>query len=138
MLFYVLWVCLAKLTKNNSINLQETLIYMQKINLIPLFFLKILHFPALIQAVFHVGAAFGCEKIGAQKIKTFFFQNKFYSLKTHAHYFTIFLYLAPSRAAKLGIFIHFTFTNLPRCSQKHELTNICILYTDLQLLFMSA
>ena len=38
--------------------------------------------------------AFGREKIVAQKIKKQFFQDKFYSLKAHAHYFTVFIYLA--------------------------------------------
>ena len=60
--------------------------------------------------------AFGREKIVAQKIKKQFFQDKFYSLKAHAHYFTVFIYLATWRAAKLGIFTHM-FTNLPQCSQ---------------------
>ena len=32
---------------------------------------------------------FGREKISAQKIK-----EKLYSLKAHAHYFTVFIYLA--------------------------------------------
>ena len=35
----------------------------------------------------------------------------------HVHYFTVSIYLAIRRAAKLGIFTHFMFTNLPRCSQ---------------------
>ena len=49
--------------------------------------------------------------------KIFFFQDKFYSLKAQAHYFTVLIYSANSRAAKLGIFTHFSFTNSPRCSQ---------------------
>ena len=40
-----------------------------------------------------------------------------YPLKAHAHYFTVFIYLETWRGAKLGIFTHFTFTNLPWCSQ---------------------
>ena len=48
------------------------------------------------------------DKIGAQKIKTQFFQDKFYSLNT---------YLASLRAAKLDTFTHFIFSNLPLCSQ---------------------
>ena len=40
--------------------------------------------------------AFGREKI--------FFQNKFYSLKAHAHHFTVLITLATSRAARIGIF----------------------------------
>ena len=38
-----------------------------------------------------------------------------YPLKAHAHYFTVFTYLETWRGAKIGIFTHFTFTNLPRC-----------------------
>ena len=30
-------------------------------------------------------------------------QDKLYSLKAHAHYFTVFIYVATWRAAKLGI-----------------------------------
>ena len=91
---------------------------------------------ALIQAVFHI--AFGRKKIGAQKIKKQFF-SKISSIlwKAHAHYFTFLIYLATWRAAKLGIFTHFLFTNLPRCSQSIT-TNICVLYADPQVLFMSA
>ena len=40
-----------------------------------------------------------------------------YPLKAHAHYLTVFIYLETWRGAKIGIFTHFTFTNLPRCSQ---------------------
>ena len=67
---------------------------------------------------FKLVTTFGSDKIDTQKIKNnFFCQDKFYSLKAHAHYFTVFIYLATWRAAKLGIFTHFTLTNLPRCSQ---------------------
>ena len=52
-----------------------------------------------------------------KKKKKPFFQDKFNSLQAHAHYFTVLIYLATSRAAKLGTFTHFTFTNLPQCSQ---------------------
>ena len=73
---------------------------------------------ALIQAVFHVGNHFWVRENWQPKIKKqFFFQGKFYLLKAHAHYFTVLIYLATWRAAKLDIFTHFTFTNLPRCSQ---------------------
>ena len=63
--------------------------------------------------------AFGHKKIGTWKIKKLFCQDKFYSLKAYAHYFTILVYLAPWRAVKLGFFFffHFIFTNLPWCSQ---------------------
>ena len=46
--------------------------------------------------------AFGHEKISAQKIKKQFF-SKINSilLKSHAEYFTIFIYLATGRAAKV-------------------------------------
>ena len=60
---------------------------------------------------------FWCEKIGTQKIlKTTLFQDKLYSLKALAHYFTVLIHLATWRAAKLDIFTHFTSTNLPWCS----------------------
>ena len=82
--------------------------------------------------------AFGREKIGTQKFLKKIFQDNFYSLKAHAHYFTVFIYLATWRAAKLGIFTHI-FTNLPQCSQSmNSLIYIYILYTDLQVLFISA
>ena len=57
------------------------------------------------------------RKLTPKKKKKPFFQDKFNSLKAHAHYFTVLIYLATSRAAKLGKFTHFTFTNLPQCSQ---------------------
>ena len=57
--------------------------------------------------------SFGHEKIGAQKIKNNFFQNKFYSLKAHGDYFTVFIYLATWRAANLGIFTHFRSQTYP-------------------------
>ena len=74
----------------------------------------------IIQAVFHF---------------KFFFQDKFYSLKAHSDYFTVLIYITTRIAAKVGIFTHFTSTNLPNYV-KHQLS-ICILYTDPQLLFMS-
>ena len=55
----------------------------------------------------------------------------------HSHCFTVLIYLATWRAAKLGIFSHFMFANLPWCSQSMN-SLIYILYTDPQLLFMSA
>ena len=55
----------------------------------------------------------GAKKSVPKKLKKQFFSKvKFYSLKAHAHYFTVVIYLATGRAAKLGIFTHFTFTNL--------------------------
>ena len=48
--------------------------------------------PVILQAV-HVGDRF----LGATKSmpkEFFFFQDKFYSLKAHAHYFTVLIYLA--------------------------------------------
>ena len=59
----------------------------------------------------------GARKSASKKLKNIFFQDKFYSLKAHAHYFTVFIYLATWRTAKLDIFTHFMFTNSPRCSQ---------------------
>ena len=62
--------------------------------------------------------AFGCKEIGAQKIKkAIFFQYMLYSLKAHAHCFTVFINLETWRGAKIGIFTHFIFTNLPWCIQ---------------------
>ena len=75
---------------------------------------------------------FGQEEIGTQKIKNIF-RYMLYSLKAHAHYFTVFIYLETWRGAKLGIFTHFTFTNLPWCSQSMN-SLMCILYTDPQLI----
>ena len=74
------------------------------------------------------------------KIIIIFSLDKFYSLKAHANYFTILIYFAAWKAAKLGIFfIHFMFTNLPWCSQSiNSLIYVYILYTDPWLLFMSA
>ena len=49
------------------------------------------------QAFFHVSDHFSVserEKIGAQKIKIFFFQDKFYSLKARVHFVTVLLYQA--------------------------------------------
>ena len=77
----------------------------------------------------------GAKKSAPKRLKNiFFFQDNFYLLKAHAHYFTVLIYLATWRAAKLGIFTHFMFTNLPRCSQSIN----SLIYTDPQLLFMSA
>ena len=60
---------------------------------------------------------FGARKFVPKKLKFFFSQDKFYFLKAHAHYYTVLIYLATWRAAKLGIYTHFTFTILPWCSQ---------------------
>ena len=73
--------------------------------------------PALIQAVFHVVDRFWVrENRRPKKLKTIFFQDKLYYLKAH-----VFIYLETWRAVKLGIFTHFTFTNLPGCSQSMNL-----------------
>ena len=58
----------------------------------------------------------GTTKLVLKKL-IFFFQDKFYSLKAHTHYFTVLIYFATWRAAKLGIFMHFTPINLLWCSQ---------------------
>ena len=98
----------------------------------------------------------GATKLAPKKLKTTFFQYIWYSLKAHAHYFTVFIYLKTWRGTKLGIFTHFTFTNVPWCSQSmnsliyvysiqipswsltwshfDEPTDICILCTDPQLI----
>ena len=71
-------------------------------------------------AVFHVSDHFWARENQCPKNKkTIFFQDKFYSFKAYAHYFS-FIYLATWRTATLGIFIHFMFTNLPRCSQSRN------------------
>ena len=54
----------------------------------------------------------------------------------HAHYFTAIIYLATLRAAKVGVFTHFTSINLPRCSQ--GINSLMYGYYDNpQLLFIS-
>ena len=73
---------------------------------------------ALIQPfISHRWPILGARKSAPKKSKNNFFQDKFYSLMAHAHYFTVLIYLANCRAAKIGIFTHFTSTNLPQCSQ---------------------
>ena len=89
--------------------------------------------PALIQVVFHVGDRFWeRENRRPKNYKAiFFFQNNFYSLKAHAYYFTVIIYLAPCRAAKLDIFTHFMFTNIGiRCGQS---TNSLIYVYSIQV-----
>ena len=44
-----------------------------------------------------------------------FYSDKFNSLKAHAHYFTVLIYLATWQAAKFGIFTYFMPKNLPWC-----------------------
>ena len=46
------------------------------------------------------------RKLVPKKLKNNFFLDKLYSLKVHAHYFTVLIYLATWRAANLGIFIY--------------------------------
>ena len=58
------------------------------------------------------------------KQNNIFFQDKFYLLMAQAHYFTV---LIAWRAAKLGIFTHFTFKNLPQCSLSVNLLYVCFL-----------
>ena len=73
---------------------------------------------ALIKAVFHVGDHFWTRQNQRQKnLKTFFFQDKFYSLEVYAHYFIVLKYLTTWRAAKLGICALFTSINVLQCSQ---------------------
>ena len=74
---------------------------------------------ALIQTGFHVSDRFWAREIRHPKNwKTIFFKEKFYSLKAHAHYLPALIYFGTWRAAKLGIFTHFTLTNLPQCGQR--------------------
>ena len=70
-------------------------------------------------------------------LKNIFFHDKFHSLKARAHNFTVLIYLATWRAAKHGIFTHFTSINLPQCRQSIN-SLMYVYYTDPQLLFMSA
>ena len=58
----------------------------------------------------------------------------FYSLKAHAHYFTIIICLAPWRADKLGICTHFTSINLPQCSQSIK-SLMYVYYTNPHLFY---
>ena len=50
----------------------------------------------------------------------------FYSLKAHAHYFTVFIYLETWRGAKLGFFFSFYLRKLTQMQSKYEITNIYI------------
>ena len=59
----------------------------------------------------------GARKSAPKKLKNNFFQDKLSSLKAHAHYFTVFIYVTTWRAAQFGIFTHFTFTNLLRLAK---------------------
>ena len=79
----------------------------------------------------------GVRKSAPKKLRTIFFQDKFYSLTDQAYYFTILIYLSTWRVVKLGIFSHFTSTNLSRCSQSNKLL-MYVYYAYSQLLFMSA
>ena len=73
-------------------------------------------------------------KIGAQKIKKQFSSTK----KAHAHYFitSLFSYTQQlEQLLNLVFFTRYTFTNLPRCSQSINFTNIRIPYTEPQMFF---
>ena len=97
------------------------------------------HIRPLYRLFFTPVTAFGRDKISTQKIKKQFFQRKILFFKDalffNAHYFTVLIYLATWRAAKLGIFTHFMFINLPWCSIN---SLMYAYYTDPQLLFTSA
>ena len=61
---------------------------------------------ALIQAVFHIGDRFWARENRCPKnLKNFFFQDRFYLLKAHVHYFSVLIYLPTGRAAKRGILL---------------------------------
>ena len=83
---------------------------------------------ALRQAVFHMP-----ENQRPKKLKTSFFYDKFYSLKSHAHYFTaIFTYITTWIAAKLGIFSLVTSINLPWLAYPESINSVLyIYYTDM-------
>ena len=92
--------------------------------------IPVLPIPPL-QAVFHIDDRFWAQQNRhPKKVKNIFFQHKFSSLKAHAHYFTVLIYFAIWRAAKVGIFTHFTSINLPQCDVAKASThyNVCILY----------
>ena len=73
----------------------------------------------------HQWPLLGMRNVTPKKLKNNFSQDKFYSLKAHAHYFTAFIYLATWKATKFGIFTYFMFINLPRCSQSMN-SLICV------------
>ena len=64
-----------------------------------------------------------------KNLKTIFFQDRYYSFKAHAYYFTVLIYFATSRTAKLVIFIHFASINWPRCRQSIN-SLMYVYYTD--------
>ena len=71
----------------------------------------------------------GTIKSAPKKLKSkFFFQEKFYPLKAHVHYFIVLIYLATWRTAKYGIFTHFMLINLCTDVAKAWTHNICTLY----------
>ena len=92
-------------------------------------------YPALIQAVFHVGDRFWTRQNQRPKnekrwVLFYSFQDKFYSLKAHTHYFIVLMYLGTWKAAKLDIFIHFTSINLPHLSQ--SISSLMYVYYTVQ------
>ena len=92
---------------------------------------------ALIQAVFsRQPPILDVKESAVKELRTIFFQDKFYSLKAHAHDLTVLVYLATWTAVRLGIFSHFASTNLSWCSQSNNLL-MHVYYPDSQLLFMS-
>ena len=87
---------------------------------------------ALIQAIFHVSDRFWArENHRPKKLKNNFSPKEILFFKGSYTLLFILTYIVPWRAAELCVFIHFTFTNLPWCSQMYTL------YRS-QLLFMSA
>ena len=73
------------------------------------------------QAVFQVGdRSWTRENRCPKKLKTGAFLryiSKLYSLKVHAQYFTVLIYITTRIAGKLGIFTHFTSTNFHQLSK---------------------
>ena len=67
--------------------------------------------------IFRSWLLLGARRFAPKKLKSNFFWYVLYPLKAHSHYFTVFIYLEAWRGAKIGIFTHFTYTNLPWCSQ---------------------
>ena len=80
--------------------------------------------------------AFGCEKLAPKKFLKSLFQHKLYSLRTHAHLFTVLIYLANWELLNM-VFLLILRSQIISIKPNIQLSNICILYTDSQLLFMS-
>ena len=78
---------------------------------------------ALIQAIFYVGDRFWEQENRRPKTeKTNFFQDKFYSLKAHVHYFTVCTNLKKLKSCYTWYFYLFYVHKLAPMKPEHELT----------------